>query len=47
MSMLSRLLGVFAGVCLLAGVAAAQISGYLGDNYSKLQDAQSPSGEKV
>jgi len=48
MSMLSRVLGVFAGACLLVGaVAAQQNSGFLGDNYSKLQDAQSPSGATV
>jgi hypothetical protein len=48
MSVLLRVLGIFAGVCLLAAtVAAQQNSGFLGDAYSKLQDAQSPSGAKV
>jgi len=44
----SRIIGVFAGVSLLAGAAVAQQnSGFLGANYSKLTDAQSPSGQKV
>lgn len=43
-----RVIGVFAGVTMLAGAAIAQQnSGFLGGTYSKLTDAQSPSGQKV
>lgn len=43
-----RLAGIFAGLCLMAGIAVAQQnSGFLGDAYSKMKDAQSPSGQKV
>lgn len=40
---------VVTGACLLVGTAIAQDknSGYLGNNYSKLQDVISPSGEKA
>src|SRR5687767_13463874 len=47
MRILSWTFAVFAGICLFAGAAAAQNSGFLGDSYSKLGDAQSPSGQKV
>lgn len=48
MRSMSGLTGILVGICLFAGAAIAQQnSGFLGDNYSKLQDAQSPSGAKV
>jgi hypothetical protein len=38
-------MGVRVGICILSGTAdAQQNSGFLGENYSKRQDAQSPSG---
>ena len=44
----SCIIGIFASACLSAGVAfAQQNSGYLGDSYSKLQDATSPSGHQA
>lgn len=48
MRILSWVMSVFTGVGLLAGAAVAQEnSGYLGNNYSKLEDAISPSGQKA
>lgn len=48
MRMLSWVMSVFTGVGLLAGAAVAQEnSGYLGNTYSKLEDAISPSGQKA
>lgn len=48
MRIMSSLVGILLGCCLIAGAAVAQQnSGFLKDNYSKLQDAQSPSGAKV
>jgi len=48
MRMLSWVMSVFTGVGLLAGAAVAQEnSGYLGNNYSKLEDATTPSGQKA
>lgn len=48
MRMLSWVMSVFTGVGLLAGAALAQEnSGYLGNNYSKLEDVTTPSGQKA
>ena len=48
MRMLSWVISVVIGVGLLAGAVLAQEnSGYLGNNYSKLLDVKSPSGEKA
>ena len=48
MRMLSWVMSVFTGVGLLAGAAVAQEnSGYLGNTYSKLEDATTPSGQKA
>ena len=48
MRMLSWVMSVFTGVGLLAGAAVAQEnSGYLGNNYSKLEDVTTPSGQKA
>ena len=47
MRTLSWVMSVFTGVGLLAGAAVAQEnSGYLGNNYSKLEDITSPTGQK-
>jgi len=44
----SWVVGIFVGFCLSAGIAVAQQhSGFLGNAYSKMKDAQSPSGQKV
>lgn len=47
MRVFSSIVAVLAGACMLAGSAVAQDSGFLGDAYAKLQDVQSPSGQKV
>lgn len=48
MRIMSSIVGFLAGFFLIAASAVAQQnSGFLGDNYSKLQDAQSPSGARV
>jgi Protein of unknown function (DUF3313) len=45
---MSSVISVFASAYLLVGAAVAQQnSGYLGENYSKLQDATSPSGHQA
>lgn len=48
MRILSWAMGMLAGFCLLVGAVVAQPnSGFLGNAYSKLTDAQSPSGQRV